>query len=101
MSKAFVTLLASVLALASGSALADGDGRPQPNKQADDSWLQRTGDFPKKPARKKQVAPTLTTREHPAETSPTDSADLKTKRRLTNEERQKALTDQSKKGSGQ
>jgi hypothetical protein len=101
MSKLFVALLANVLALMSGSVLADGDGRPQPNKQANDSWLQRTGDFPKKPAKKKPVTPTFTTREHLPAPSPGESADLKTNHKLTNEERQKALADQSKKGSGQ
>src|SRR6266567_1683256 len=100
MSKSLVALVASVLALVAGWALADGDGRPQSNKQGDDSWLQRTGDFPKKPTKKKQVAPTSTIREHTVEARPGGSADPKAKHKLTNEERQKALTDQSKKGSG-
>jgi hypothetical protein len=98
MRKSFIACLAIALALVSAWALADGDGKPQSNKQADDSWLQRTGDFPKKSPKKKQVAPRSTIQEHSGEAR---SGDPRAEHKLTNEERQKALTDQSKKGSGQ
>jgi hypothetical protein len=122
MSKAFLAFLASVNALVSGPALAaDGDGTPQPSKPANDSWLQRTGDFPKQPAK-----PVLTPEEKKARRAErqkqleaadkggmTHSLPLKggfgsaggrqekALRDPEEKERQKSLNEQSKKGSGQ
>jgi hypothetical protein len=106
MNRSIVALLASAFALVSASALAaDGDTKPTPKERPGppDGSLWWTGDFGPRPAKK-------TTKEREAaakERAAKRQAEIDAKQKAgaankpTNEERQKHLTEQSKKGSGQ
>ena len=99
-------LLASAFVLVSASALAaDGDTKPTPKERPDGS-LWRTGDFgpptgwpAKKTTKEREAAAKERAAKRQAEIDAQQKAGAANK--PTNEERQKHLAEQSKKGSGQ
>ena len=107
MNRAIAALLASAFAFVSASALAaDGDTTrpPLPKKQAEDSWLWSTGDFaPKRGWADKNARKEAAAKERAAKRQAEIDAKQKAgaANKPTKEERQKHLTEQSKKGSGQ
>lgn len=97
MNKLLVALVANAFALMLGSALAtDGDMTPAAKQRAYESPLWRTGDFhPKRGWADAKARKEATARERVEKKRQAAS------HKATNEEREKALTDQSKKGPGQ
>jgi hypothetical protein len=109
MNRAIAALLASTFALVSASAFAaDGDTMPTPKERPGrpDGSLWWTGDFgpptgwpAKKTTKEREAAAKERAAKRQAEIDAKQKAGAANK--PTNEERQKHLTEQSKKGSGQ